>query len=154
MPVRVDLKPGGGIDPGETPWGAGSTPELETAFVWGSVALSDVASPTASHDILPTVIPAPRTRRDVVEGLGGSAAVLTLMAIPTEYCTSGDRHRSSIRNLHISIQTNDRGQLDRQALRIPDFVLRDYDAGLLSQNEHESSPLCDYRERLVTGVEY
>jgi len=89
----------------------------------------------------------------VIQRLGGTTAVLTLMTIPTKDCSPGNRNCSPIGHPHVPGQSHDGGNLDRQGLGIPDLVLVYDNKRLLGQDEYERPSFADNGEGLITGVE-
>lgn len=153
MPVGIDLKTRRRIDPGEaTRWPRGST-KSEPALVGGSITLHDVARPATGHDVLPGVVSSSRPGRDMVERFGRASTVLTLMAIAAKDGAPGDGDSSSIRDPHIPVEPDYRGELQREHLGVPHLVPRNDHGCLLGQYEHHCPPLGNHRERFVAGVE-
>jgi hypothetical protein len=100
------------------------------------------------------VVTALRARKDMIDRLGRAAAVLTPVAVATEYCTTRNRDRASVRDFDVSHEANHGGDVESGVRRGPDFLPARNHNCFLPQDEHNSPPGADYGKRLIACVQY
>src|SRR6266508_723173 len=128
--------------------------EAETDVVDQPVLLARVAPPAGRHHVVPRVRAAARSGHDMVQVLGGRAAVLTGPLVAREHGPAGKRRVRAMGDLHEGPQAQDRGRVDVQALGSEDLPVGDQDLGLLLQHQDHGPSRSHHREWLVRRVEH
>jgi hypothetical protein len=89
----------------------------------------------------------------MVEGLGGTTAVLTGMAITPENRAPGHRDDPTIWHFDVAVETHHGRQLDGGRFRGPDLVTTDHHGRFVAEDEHDRPSLADDRQWLEARIE-
>ena len=126
---------------------------MHAGFLRCAVTLAQVARPAGSSDIFPNVHPTARTRHDMINRIGGSAAVLASMSIARKHCSTGQRCPSVIRNFDHITQPNNEGGWNGNCCCMHPRTVIFHDVCLVRQHQtHRPTGGYD-TERLVCCVE-
>jgi hypothetical protein len=123
-------------------------------FTRGAVALQIVAAEAARDQVLPGVLPAPRSREHMVDGSGRPAAVATAMGIPAQNAAPRNRNVSTARDAHVATQDDDRRSIPGLIGPINGMLVIARDnRRFLVHHEHDGSLERHDGQRLVPGIE-
>jgi hypothetical protein len=142
------------IDPSEAAGRSGTLSELEAGLQWRAVSFPHIAAPTTGDHVLPGVVAAFRTRKDMIDRFGRPAAILAAIAIAAKDRTTRHGDRAAVGNVHISQKAHDRGNIETGFCGCPHLFAASNHDRLLTKDEYYPPPCADNGKRLIACVQY